>query len=94
MKASRDIKLKNPKADFSTEGYHAEVSAEELGLGQMSTEGFGKNELIFKFLMYVATRRVYEAAFKDGVVTQAVLDRMLEPYANERAFEQKLTAVA
>lgn len=94
MRVSRDIKFPNPRVQYSAEGYHAEITPEELGLDGMAADGIDKNELVFKFLMYVVTRRVHEAAFRDGVISQDVLDRVMSGYEAERAFEAKLSSVA
>jgi len=92
MKVARDFKRPRPGVQFSNEGYHCELSAEEFGLEGFAAESVAHNNLVYRFLAYVCTKRVMESAVRDGVIKQEDLTKAMENYTKEMEFESKVAS--
>ena len=90
MRVARDFKRKNPKADFSNEGYHCEVQADEFGLEDFAKDTVASNNLVYRFLAYICTKRVMESAVRDGVIPENELQEALKRFPREIEFESQV----
>ena len=90
MKVAKEFKFWNSTTRVS-QGYFVEVDLAEFPqLESFARESYKSNWKVHDFLSYVAIRRAYALAVKEGVISNEQMAELMGPFRDEAKFEDEV----